>query len=53
MIRNNGIFRWIEVYPEKMDGTHHIMRYVHYALYHPFFSGIPSSTEKLLQSFLK
>ena len=45
----------MEVYPENMDGTkHHIMRYAHDAVYHPFFRGIhvPPSTEKLLQSFL-
>ena len=34
MIRNNlSIFWLIEVYPEKMDGTHHIMRYKHDVVY--------------------
>ena len=38
---------------QKMHGTHHIMRYVHDALYRPFFEGIPPPIENLLQSFLK
>ena len=36
----------MEVYLEKMDGAHHIMRVD--AVYRPFFGGIPPSTEKLL-----
>ena len=43
-------FRWMEVYPEKIDGTHLIMRYE--AVYRPFIRGLPPSTERLLQSFL-
>ena len=43
----------MEVYPEKIDGTLHIMCYAHDALYRPFFRGMPRSTEKLLQSFHK
>ena len=30
------MFRWMEVYPEKMDDTYHIMRYAHDAVYRPF-----------------
>ena len=40
----------MEVYSEKMGGTHHIMRYD--AVYRQFFGGIPPSTETLLQVFL-
>ena len=36
----------MDVYPEKKDGTHD-------AVYRVFFRGIPPSTEKILQSFLK
>ena len=43
----------MEIYPEEMDVTHHIMRYVHDVVYRPYFRGKPPSTEKLLQSFLK
>ena len=43
----------MEVYPGKMDGALHIMYYAHDAVNRPFFGGIPPSTEKLLQSFLK
>ena len=39
--------------PVKMDGTHHIMRYAHDAVFRPFFRGIPPSAEKLVQSLLK
>ena len=54
MIRNNSYnFRRMEVYPENMEGTHHIMRYVHDAMYRQFFWSKPPSTDKLFQSFLK
>ena len=48
----------MEIYPEKMDRTQHIMRYTHDTMYRPFLGGggggvTPSSTEKLLQPFLK
>ena len=45
----------MKAYCEKMDSTHHIMRHAHDhdAVYHPILGGIPPSTEKLLQSFLK
>ena len=43
----------MDVSPEKIDGTHHIIRYAHDPVYRPFFGGIPPSTEKVLQSFLK
>ena len=47
MISNNcNILRWMEVYPDQMDGTLHIMRYAHDAVYRPFLQGIPQSTEK-------
>ena len=39
--------------PEKMNGTVHIVHYTYDVVYHPFFRGIPPSTENLLQSFLK
>ena len=31
----------MEVYPEKMDGTHNIMRYAYDAVYRPYFRSIP------------
>ena len=34
-----------------MDGTHHIMCYVHDAVYRPFFRGMPPSTEYLLNFY--
>ena len=37
--------------PRKMDGTPHMMRYAHDAVYRQFFRDIPPSTETLLQSF--
>ena len=38
MISNNCInFRCMEFYPKQMDGTLHIIRYVHDAVYRPFF----------------
>ena len=55
MIRNSSynFFRWMEVHPEKMADTHHIMRYAHDSVYRSFFRGIPPSTENFLQLFLK
>ena len=47
MISNNcNIFRWMEVYPDQMDGTLHIMRYAHDAVYRPFFAGYTSIHRK-------
>ena len=43
----------MEVYPEKMDGTLHIKRYAHYAVYRSLIlSGYNSIHQKSLQSFL-
>ena len=42
----------MEVYPEKMDGTPHHAGSARCDVYHPFFRGIPPSTEKLLQLLL-
>ena len=38
----------MEVYPEKLDGTHYIMHYAHDAVYHPFLSGYTSIHQKLI-----
>ena len=46
------IFRWMEVYPEKKDGTLHHACSALFDMYRPFFWGIPPSTEKLLQLLL-
>ena len=38
----------MEVNPDKMDGTHHIMRYAHDAVYRPFLSGYTSIHRKII-----
>ena len=46
------MFRWMEVYPKKMNGIRQVMRMAHDAVYRQFLSGYTPSNEKLLLSFL-
>ena len=41
---NTVIFQYMEVYPQKMSGTHHIISYN--AMYRMFSQGLPPTTKK-------